>query len=85
MVDETITTDRLKQVQWNKAVKEGRIDAATVTAERDLSLQWERAKDHFAPLADFSALAERLDALDRRSIEILAEVKELRRWGVAAL
>lgn len=57
----------------------GRIDAATANAERDISQQWERAKDHFAPLADFSALAERLDALDRRSIEILAEVKELRR------
>ena len=57
----------------------GRIDVATASVERDLSQQWERAKDHFAPLADFSALVERIEALDRRSVEILAEVKELRR------
>ena len=55
------------------------LKASAVTCERERETQWQRSLDHFAKQADMSALTERLDALDRRSIEILAEVKELRR------
>ncbi len=55
------------------------LKASIMVCERERETQWQRGLDHFAKQADMSALTERLDALDRRSIEILAEVKELRR------
>ena len=43
MVDEARSTDRLKKVQWNKAVKEGRIDQASVDAHAKASQLEQRA------------------------------------------